>query len=247
MPQPLVEYLSHLQEQLLRAPVLQSGSVLYEVLSSGWCDRHRWLCACQAALAAHDMHGMRRLHKYTRISCIFICCAAGGGCQFLPGDMTLAHNIIAAYAAQVCVLDMACRHRARMCFFGASDTRAATLTEHFLFRTPPTTCTRACCHDVAQAVKQAQLVAWALQQQPVDGASFAADYHQQCAWLMDKVVLHHVDVCFGVPMEAVVGCVLYVTAKVLQAAVSFSTITQVRPCLNPARLVVLVGAPRRQA
>lgn len=46
--------------------------------------------------------------------------------------------------------------------------------------------------------------------------------------MMDQVVLRHLDVCFGVHQAVVVACVVYVAAKVTQAALPFSTITQVR-------------------
>lgn len=111
---------------------------------------------------------------------------AGGGCQFQQGDMTLAHDITAAYAAQ--------------------------------------------------GIHQTQAVAWLLQQARDDsGSQLSPNFHEECSWLMDQVVLRHLDVCFGVHQAVVVACVVYVTAKVTQAALPFSTITQaVSSCLHSA-------------
>jgi len=80
---------------------------------------------------------------------------------------------------------------------------------------------------VLQAVQQAQAVAWDVQQQQPAGAGISADFHEQCAWLMDHVLLRHLELCFGVHVAVVVACVVYVTAKVQQATLPFSTITQV--------------------
>jgi hypothetical protein len=44
---------------------------------------------------------------------------------------------------------------------------------------------------------------------------------------MDQVVLRHLDICFGVHMAVVVACVVYVTAKIQQTPLSFTTVTQV--------------------
>jgi hypothetical protein len=44
---------------------------------------------------------------------------------------------------------------------------------------------------------------------------------------MDKVLLQHLDVCFGQAMSVVVACVVYVTAKLLQANVTFKMVTEV--------------------
>ncbi|KAF6260867.1 hypothetical protein COO60DRAFT_839673 [Scenedesmus sp. NREL 46B-D3] len=44
---------------------------------------------------------------------------------------------------------------------------------------------------------------------------------------MDKVLLEHLDVCFGQAMSVVVACVVYITAKLLQASVTFKMVTEV--------------------
>lgn len=80
-------------------------------------------------------------------------------------------------------------------------------------------------HALSQAVQQTQEVAWQLQQ---DSADHDNNFHEQAAWLMDKVILHHLDLCFGVHMSVVVACVVYVSGKVLQAPMPFSAIVQVR-------------------
>lgn len=84
-----------------------------------------------------------------------------------------------------------------------------------------------------QCIHQTQAVAWLLQQAQDSsssnrGSKLSDSFHEECSWMMDQVVLRHLDVCFGVHQAVVVACVVYVTAKVTQAALPFSTITQVR-------------------
>lgn len=38
-----------------------------------------------------------------------------------------------------------------------------------------------------QAIQQTQLVAWQLQLAQASAAGLSAPFHEQCAWLMDKV------------------------------------------------------------
>jgi hypothetical protein len=45
--------------------------------------------------------------------------------------------------------------------------------------------------------------------------------------MVDKVLLQHLDVCFGQAMSVVVACVVYVAAKLLQANVTFRMVTEV--------------------
>jgi hypothetical protein len=99
-----------------------------------------------------------------------------------------------------------------------------------------------------QAIRCTQEVAWALQQQQQQqqapdnsSSSLGPDFHAACAWLMDQLLLHHLEVCFGVQMAVVVGCCVYVAAKVLQAPVSFSSLTQVSRTGQAVTLGVLVG------
>ncbi|WIA34865.1 hypothetical protein OEZ86_013160 [Tetradesmus obliquus] len=89
----------------------------------------------------------------------------------------------------------------------------------------------------AQAVQRAQLVGWRIlqqqQQQPQPTAQqqqhlpLPDSFPEQCAWLMDRVLLEHLDVCFGQAMSVVVACVVYVAAKLLQASVTFKLVTEV--------------------
>jgi hypothetical protein len=96
-----------------------------------------------------------------------------------------------------------------------------------------------------QAVQRAQLVGWcilqqqqqrqltALKQQQQLQVLLPDSFPEQCAWLMDKVLLQHLDVCFGQAMSVVVACVVYVAAKLLQANVTFKMVTEVsRLCYN---------------
>lgn len=53
-------------------------------------------------------------------------------------------------------------------------------------------------------------------------------FHEQCAWLMDKLLLEHQDVCFGQHMSVVVACVAYVAAKLLQVNITFRRVTEVQ-------------------
>jgi hypothetical protein len=86
-------------------------------------------------------------------------------------------------------------------------------------------------------VQRAQLVGWRILQQQQQRQLRALQQQQQvllpdtfpdqCAWLMDKVLLQHLDVCFGQAMSVVVACVVYVTAKLLQANVTFKMVTEV--------------------
>lgn len=105
------------------------------------------------------------------------------------------------------------------------------------------------CIVVLQAVQQAQEVAWDVQQQQPAGAGISADFHEQCAWLMDHVMLRHLELCFGVHMAVVVACVVYVTAKVQQATLPLSTITQVseqrsnRPFVAGTASVAFIYSP----
>jgi hypothetical protein len=89
-----------------------------------------------------------------------------------------------------------------------------------------------------QAVQRAQLVGWRILQQQQQRQLTALQQQQQqvllpdsfaeqCAWLMDQVLLQHVDVCFGQAMSVVVACVVYVAAKLLQANVTFKMVTEV--------------------
>lgn len=87
------------------------------------------------------------------------------------------------------------------------------------------------CH--VQGIQQIQAVAWLLQQaqdgnSSNSGSKLSSRFHEECSWMMDQVVLRHLDVCFGVHQAVVLACVVYVTAKVTQTALPFSTITQVR-------------------
>jgi hypothetical protein len=84
-----------------------------------------------------------------------------------------------------------------------------------------------------QGIHQTQAVAWLLQHaqdnsSDSSSSKLSPNFHDECSWMMDQVVLRHLDVCFGVHQAVVVACVVYVTAKVTQAALPFSTITQVR-------------------
>lgn len=45
---------------------------------------------------------------------------------------------------------------------------------------------------------------------------------------MDQVLLHHLPLCFGQQLSTVVACVVYMCAKLLQAPLTFDTITKVR-------------------
>lgn len=114
------------------------------------------------------------------------------------------------------------------------------------------------CDDVLllslQAVQRAQLVGWRIlqqqQQQPQPTAQqqqhlpLPDSFPEQCAWLMDRVLLEHLDVCFGQAMSVVVACVVYVAAKLLQASVTFKLVTEVgeRPaCLACVELVYVLA------
>jgi hypothetical protein len=72
--------------------------------------------------------------------------------------------------------------------------------------------------------QQQQRQATAQQQQQV---LLPDSFPEQCAWLMDQVLLQHLDVCFGQAMSVVVACVVYVTAKLLQGSVTFKLVTEV--------------------
>lgn len=75
---------------------------------------------------------------------------------------------------------------------------------------------------------------------PDSSSCLAPDFHAACAWLMDQLLLHHLEVCFGVHMAVVAGCCVYVAAKVLQAPLSFSSLTQVSRTPTPTQW----GVPR---
>lgn len=101
MPQQLQSFLHHLQEQLLQEPVFRSHSVLYELMTAGACCHrppHSAHCCCACCRLLQQLRRPQHAKQVCWCQCF---CAAGGGCQFQPGDMTLAHNITAAYAAQV--------------------------------------------------------------------------------------------------------------------------------------------------
>jgi uncharacterized membrane protein YGL010W len=53
---------------------------------------------------------------------------------------------------------------------------------------------------------------------------------------MDRVLLEHLDVCFGQAMSVVVACVVYVAAKLLQANVTFKLVTEVSPAQLACRM-----------
>lgn len=70
----------------------------------------------------------------------------------------------------------------------------------------------------------------ASQQQPLQEQQqcpLPDNFHEVCAWLMDKLLLNHLELCFGQHMSVVVACVVYVAAKLLQVSLTFKTVTQV--------------------
>lgn len=73
-----------------------------------------------------------------------------------------------------------------------------------------------------QVVEAAHLTGWRVLQQHAGAKGSAGgapalppDFHEQCAWLLDCVVLRHLDVCFGMHASVVVGCSVYLAAKAL--------------------------------
>jgi hypothetical protein len=56
-----------------------------------------------------------------------------------------------------------------------------------------------------------------------------------------QVLLNHLHLCFGTHMAVMVSCVVYVTAKIIQTPLSFSTITQVRNPIPGPQCVHLAG------
>lgn len=106
-------------------------------------------------------------------------------------------------------------------------------------------CPAYCPEILLQALQRAQLVGWRLQQQQQKQVADALqhvgslhqqasqqqqlpdNFHEQCAWLMDRLLLEHHDVCFGQHMSVVVACVAYLAAKLLQVNITFKRITEV--------------------
>ncbi|KAF8071390.1 RBR1 [Scenedesmus sp. PABB004] len=81
-----------------------------------------------------------------------------------------------------------------------------------------------------RAISRAQMAGWQVLQGALaapEQPAAARALHEQCAWVMDRLLMEHLDLCFGQHMSVVVACVVYVVAKVARLSVTFQRITEV--------------------